>query len=227
MFTAKEYATSQYYEEHKAAGIDYLNFGFWHEQYVKMLINVTRQQSYDYPRVFDGGCACGAILYGLQTLGQFKAIYGMDISNHMIGLGRGHFGFDPDNLWVGSLVDIMLPKETVSLVHCSQVLEHIPDAEIDQVFAEFYRILQPGGRAFICLDALQEGDTLEQHLVDPTHINIQPTLYWSDKLHKAGFRGDVEAFMRYVRTPYRPTEDKRANFFEAYPEWAVWTLIKP
>lgn len=215
--SALEY-DEQYYQEHKDANLDYTGHGYWQEEYAKMVSKGLPQGSV----VFDGGCACGSILYGFKKLGH-KTI-GMDLSAYMVGLGAEKF--DNDELICGSLTKIPLESNSVDLVHSAQVLEHIPQELMDDIISEFERILKPGGRMFLCLDAIRDGETKDMYMGDPTHVNIQPIEYWAKLVKKGNLLFDVQRYNDFVRSEYRPTEEVDANFFEAYPYWSVFTLIK-
>lgn len=85
--------TRDYYEEHKDAGLDYLVYGEWHRSYAEAITRVTFQETYKAPAVLDVGCACGALLKGFAEIGVYTRVLGIDLSDHMIKLGRRHFGF--------------------------------------------------------------------------------------------------------------------------------------
>jgi ubiquinone/menaquinone biosynthesis C-methylase UbiE len=215
-----------YYEEHKDAGLDYLAHGYWQESYAKMVADVTLQTTYDSPSFFDGGCACGSVVAAFKKTDIFAAVLGVDLSEHMVGLGRKHFGLSGGELISGSISEIPVESDSFTLVHSSQVLEHIPEKFTDAILDEFARILRPGGRAFLCLDAIRHGETKEIYMGDPTHVNIQPIMYWTKKIQDRGLYFDVEAYNRFVKSPHGPTEGDSRNFYEQYPYWSAWTLIK-
>lgn len=216
---------SVFYVEHKAAGLDYLAYGFWQGSYAQMVSEATLQTDFTEPRVFDAGCACGSILNGFRETGIFQHLYGMDLSEHMINLGRERFGFLQQEMYSGSIADIPLDDGSISLVHCSQVLEHVADELVPLVFSEFARILVPGGRAFLALDAVRHGETAEKYMGDPTHVNLRSVDYWTTRLHAAGFWIDMESYNRFVRSTCGPFEQSDSFYFE-YPDWSVWTVIK-
>jgi SAM-dependent methyltransferase len=216
----------EYYEEHKAAGLDYLGHGYWQQSYGKMVTEATLQDTFENPVFLDAGCACGSILQGFKSTGVFSRVYGQDLSQAMVDLGRNHFHFDRDEIRQGSIASVDLPSETVTLLHSAQVLEHIPDTYTDDILDEFARLLRTGGRAFLCLDAIKNGETKEMYMGDPTHYNIQPVRYWTEKLQKRGLLFDIEAYDRFVRHPNGPTEGEQGNFYQRYPAWSTWTLIK-
>ena len=208
-----------YYTEHAEKGLDYLGHGFWQQQYAKMVA-----ENLDNGFVFDGGCACGSILKGFKDLGH--QVLGMDLNNHMINLGKAEFGFLDHELVAGSMAATDLPDGSVDLLHTAQVLEHIPEEYIDAILDEFVRITKKGGKMFICLDAIKAGQTKEMYMGDPTHVNIQPTIYWTKKFAQRGLLFDTEAYNCYVNSPFGPTDGIQDNFFKSYPHWSVWTLIR-
>ncbi len=223
--TATSY-NEQYYREHADAGLDYLNHGFWHQSYASMVSEATLQSAYPKPFVVDAGCACGSILMGFKNLSMYERVLGVDLSDHMIALGRRHFKYRDDELMAGSIAGIPAKSGSVSLLHSAQVLEHIPDELVDPILDEFARVLRPGGRAFLCLDAMRQGETREMYMGDPTHVNIQPVLYWTTKLQKRGLLFDIEAYNRFARSHFGPTDGDPLSFFESYPNWSAWTLIR-
>jgi ubiquinone/menaquinone biosynthesis C-methylase UbiE len=222
--TATSY-DDKYYKEHASAGLDYLRHGYWHKSYAMMVSEATLQSTYSGPFIVDAGCACGSILKGFKDLSIYGRVLGVDLSDHMIKLGRKRFRYSQTELVAGSIADIPVESKSVSLLHSAQVLEHISDESIDPILDEFARVLRPGGRAFLCLDALREGESREMYMGDPTHVNIQPVLYWTEKLQKRGLLFDIEAYNRFARSRRGPTARDPRSFFETYLHWSAWTLI--
>lgn len=223
--SATEY-DEQYYREHVSGGLDYLGHGYWQESYAQMVTEATLQNTYDRPFVVDAGCACGSILNGFRKEEIYEGVLGVDLSEYMIRLGRKHFGYSEAELQIGSITDIPITRGSVTLLHSAQVLEHIDDSLTDDILDEFARVLRQGGRAFICLDAIRYGENKEMYMGDPTHVNIQPLQYWTSKFQQRGLFFDVEAYNRFVRSSRGPTEGDPRSFFDHYPYWSVWTLIK-
>ena len=215
-----------YYQEHVDAGLDYLGHGYWQEQYGLMLVEATQQATYTHPVVVDAGCACGSILQGLRKTNVFSRVLGVDMAEAMITRGRKHFDYTEQELITGTIADIPIESKSVSLLHSAQVLEHIPGELTDKILDEFARVLRPGGRAFLCLDAMRAGEEKEIYMGDPTHVNIQPVFYWTEKLQRRGMLFDVEAYDRFVRSPRGPTHGDPNNFHQTYKYWSAWTLIK-
>jgi ubiquinone/menaquinone biosynthesis C-methylase UbiE len=223
--TALEY-NEEYYREHAEHGLDYLGHGFWQESYGLMVSEATFQSNYERPFVIDAGCACGSILQGFRKTGTYQKVLGLDLNFYMISLGQEHFGFSNSELVAGSITDIPAEDRSATLLHSAQVLEHIPDNLTDKILDEFARVLRPGGRAFLCLDAIRTGETKEMYLGDPTHVNIQPISYWTEKLFDRDLYFDLEAYNNFVRSTRGPTQGDPRTFYQVYPYWSAWTLVK-
>jgi SAM-dependent methyltransferase len=219
--------SEDYYKEHKDAGLDYLVYGFWHESYAWMVTEITLQSDYARPVLVDVGCACGATLNAFKTTGVYHKILGIDKSEHMVQLGRRHFAFSPEEIIAGSAINLPSANESATLIQSGQVLEHIPDADVDRLFAEFYRVLAPGGRMFHNLAALRRGNPPDCHNSDPTHVNIKPVIYWANKFQKAGFLFDFESYDRFVGSTRGPGGEYPPFYLTYTDQWTTFTLIKP
>jgi ubiquinone/menaquinone biosynthesis C-methylase UbiE len=219
--------TEAYYTEHKDAGLDYLVYGFWHESYASMVTEITLQTDYASPVLVDVGCACGATLNAFKATGVYHKILGIDKSEHMVRLGRQHFGFTSEEIIAGSATSLPVANDSVTLIQSGQVLEHVPDAEVDRLFAEFYRVLLPGGRMFHNLAALRRGNPPDCHDSDPTHVNVKPVIYWADKFQEAGFLVDFESYDRFVRSSRGPGGEYPSFYMTYNDQWTTYTLIKP
>jgi len=87
------------------------------------------------------GASTGIIDHVLaQRLGH---VTGIDIDE--IGVEHARRNFSGSNLEfrVGDALDIPFADDSLDIVICSQVYEHVPDA--DRMFEEIYRVLRPGG----------------------------------------------------------------------------------
>jgi len=101
--------------------------------------------------VADVGCGTGRITAYLHELGL--AISGVDLSPGMLAVARRtHPGLRFDE---GSMLALDLPDaELAGLVAWYSTI-HIPSDQLPAVFAEFHRVLAPGGQLLI---AFQTGD---------------------------------------------------------------------
>jgi SAM-dependent methyltransferase len=172
----------EYYDEHRAAGLDYLGHGEWQEQYGKWLVESLRLQG---EPVLDVGCACGSIATGMHKAGA--RVYGVDLNNHMIEQGRRRF---PVPLYVCDAVNLHLfGDESFRLVHSNQVGEHWKKDLVPFILREFRRVLQPGGIVFTVLDTtdLFERQNRNAEEEDPTNGCIESLAWWNARFAEAGF----------------------------------------
>ncbi|BBY48913.1 methyltransferase [Mycolicibacterium arabiense] len=100
-------------------------------------------------RVADVGCGTGATTAILHDLGIDAA--GSDLSPGMIGQAKAlnpHLRFA-----VGSMTAVDSPDASVGGVCAWYSTIHVPDAVLPEVFAEFRRVLVPGGVALLAFQA--------------------------------------------------------------------------
>ncbi|MET9290752.1 class I SAM-dependent methyltransferase [Streptomyces sp. NPDC003077] len=145
--------------------------------------------------VADVGCGTGRVTAHLHGLGL--SVFGVDLSPGMIAAARKrHPGLRFD---VGSMLALDLPDESLGGLMAWYSIIHVPVERLPEVFAEFRRVLVPGGHLLL---AFQAGDgvlhlsealghtvSLDFHRRQPEHI--------AELLGQAGF--DVRA--RTLREP--------------------------
>ncbi|MDI1464721.1 class I SAM-dependent methyltransferase [Catellatospora sp. KI3] len=91
--------------------------------------------------VADVGCGPGNVTAHLYDLGL--DMIGIDLSPAMIEIARRD---NPGPRFeVGSMTDLDLPDESVAGLLASWSLIHVPDDVVPGVFAQFRRVLRPGG----------------------------------------------------------------------------------
>jgi SAM-dependent methyltransferase len=101
------------------------------------------------------------------------------------------------------LTALPLPNDQFDIILCSHVLEHIPADR--QAMAELYRVLRPGGQAFLLVpvDWTRAVSLEDPHVVDPVerarifgqhdHVRLYGRDY-IDRLSEAGFQVCVDAY---------------------------------
>ncbi|MDW4908498.1 class I SAM-dependent methyltransferase [Streptomyces sp. ADMS] len=110
--------------------------------------------------VADIGSGPGHVTARLHALGV--PVFGVDLSPRMVTLaGRAH----PElRFHVGSMTSLDLPDETLGGVLALYSIIHIPDSDLPTVFAEFHRVLAPGGHVLLAFQAAPDDDHL--HLAE-------------------------------------------------------------
>lgn len=106
--------------------------------------------------VADIGCGTGRVTAHLHDLGV--PVSGIDLSPQMVAVARRAYPGLRFN--VGSMLALGLPDGGLGGILAWYSVIHIPDERLPDVFAEFYRVLAPGGHLLL---AFQAGD-------EPLHL---------------------------------------------------------
>ena len=106
-------------------------------------------------RLLDAGCGPGTISVGLARAVAPGEMHGVDMEESQIDLARSVAkmnGWDNARFHVGDVLALPFEDGYFDVVHCHNVLMHIPDTAA--VLAELRRVLKPGGvigcREMIC-----------------------------------------------------------------------------
>ncbi|MEU9414635.1 class I SAM-dependent methyltransferase [Streptomyces sp. NPDC048272] len=102
--------------------------------------------------VADIGCGDGRLTAYLDGLGL--SVFGLDLSSAMVALARNsypHLRFDE-----GSMTALDLADGSLGGLLASYSIIHVPRERLPGVFAEFHRVLAPGGHLML---SFQVGDT--------------------------------------------------------------------
>jgi len=177
---------ANYYTEHRDAGLDYLGFGGWQQNYGRWLASSL---NWTGKKVLDVGCACGAIVRGFGEAGIVTQ--GVDVNEHMIGLGRQKWPDMAGLLRVCDCVNLHLYGDGVwDGLHSAQVAEHWRPDLVPLILRELRRVTRPGGLFFCALDTTElfarQGRNMENE--DPTHVCVKPMAWWHELLPQCGWR---------------------------------------
>ncbi|RKT54224.1 ubiquinone/menaquinone biosynthesis C-methylase UbiE [Saccharothrix australiensis] len=150
-------------------------------------------QAHDAGPVADIGCGPGHVTAHVHALGP--TTFGIDLSSEMVALARRahpELRFDE-----GSMTDLDLADGTLGGVLALYSVIHTPPARLPAVFAEFQRVLAPGGH--LLLGFFAGDDPLPQEFDHKVALAYR----WSpdalaDLLRRAGF-AEVARLLREPR----------------------------
>lgn len=128
---------------------------------------------------------------------QGVSVRGIDLSPAMVELARrSHPGIRFDT---GSMTALDIPDGQLAGVVAWYSLIHIPAAERPRVFAEFHRVLRPGGRLLLGFQAGTDIRHYDEAFGQPVSLDFRRLSpeETADALEAAGFAVDV----RFVRGP--------------------------
>lgn len=182
LLTATSYA-EEYYEQHRRAGLDYLNYGKWQEEYGKWFVESLGLKG---KSVLDVGCACGSIASGFARAGAL--VSGVDVNEHMITLGRTKWL--KEQLKICDASNLHYWKDaTFDFIHSAQVFEHFKASLVPNILDELHRVTKPDGALFVALDTTEMFERQGRDLAheDATHVCVKPMAWWDELLPKHGW----------------------------------------
>jgi predicted TPR repeat methyltransferase len=168
-----------YYENGVKTGISgYQNYSWMPTRSIPEAISIIEKIQFN--TVMDFGCAKGFLVHALNLLG--KDAIGVDISEYALNTCLPQV---KDKL---HLIDKPLPELGLKadLLIAKDVLEHIPEEEIDTVLSEFYQVCD---QAFLVIP-LGDNDSfrIREYEMDKTHVTKKDEEWWINKINKAGFK---------------------------------------
>jgi SAM-dependent methyltransferase len=162
--------------------------------------------------VADIGCGPGHVTAHLHELGL--TAFGVDLSPQMVALARrAHPGLRFDE---GSMTGLDLPDGGLGGIVALYSIIHIPPERLPGVFAEFRRVLAPGGHLLL---AFQIGDE-RRHLTEAFGRAVSIDAYRLQPDHVAELLGQAGLVMRarLLREPDEAVEtDQRAYLLARKP----------
>lgn len=105
----------------------------------------------------DIGCSTGVMSQYL--VGHFGRVTGIDIDQKAIAFAQEKFGSPKLSFRVGDAMESGLEPDSVDVVICAHVYEHVPSAQ--RMMDEILRVLRPGGICYFAAEnriIFREGD---------------------------------------------------------------------
>lgn len=157
--------------------------------------------------VADVGCGTGRITAHLAGLGL--SVHGIDLSPGMIAMARrDHPAL---RFEVGSMLALDIADASLHGLLAWYSTIHVPDEQLPHAFAEFHRVLVPGGYLQLAFQAGDHIHHISEALGRPVSIDShrRPPERIAELLHTAGF--DVRARLLRER-------DEEGEFTEREPQ---------
>jgi SAM-dependent methyltransferase len=118
--------------------------------------------------VADIGCGTGRVTSHLNGLGL--SAFGIDLSPQMVAVARQ--SYPGLRFEVGSMLALDLPDAALGGVLAWYSTIHVPDDRLPDAFAEFYRVLVPGGYALLAFQVGHEPRHVTQALGQPVSVDL-------------------------------------------------------
>ncbi|MFD1937238.1 MULTISPECIES: class I SAM-dependent methyltransferase [Nonomuraea] len=156
--------------------------------------------------VADLGCGPGHVTAHLHALGL--TAFGVDVSPEMIGLARQAY---PDLRFAeGSMSALDLPDGTLGGILARYSIIHTPPERLPEVFAEFHRVLTPGGHLLLSFQA----HDVPSELAEAFDHTVSLAYRWSpdrvtDLLRESGI-------VEVARLVIAAEQDERRGFPQAH-----------
>ncbi|MFI6467561.1 class I SAM-dependent methyltransferase [Streptomyces sp. NPDC050538] len=120
-------------------------------------------------RVADLGCGPGRTTAHLASLGL--DVFGLDLSESMLAIARRE---NPGlRFRQGSMLDLDIPDGTLAAAVSWYSSIHTPVDQLPSLFAEFHRVLAPGGYLLLAFQAGDQPLTLDRPFGHPVRLDFE------------------------------------------------------
>lgn len=118
---------------------------WWGGEYLAYMKFISEKIIKDNAKtVLDVGCGDGRFCNFLNSYNYFKRIKGLDLSKKAIEWAKL---FNPSLEFEAK--DVAMEDETWDAIAVIEVIEHIPDEQIDKFFQNIYRVLKDDGKIYL------------------------------------------------------------------------------
>mmetsp|Transcript_1256 Transcript_1256/g.2921 ORF Transcript_1256/g.2921 Transcript_1256/m.2921 type:complete len:310 (+) Transcript_1256:180-1109(+) len=169
--------------------------------------------------VFDAGAANCGVFRALSSLGY--KVQGIEFSSWVVKNFCGEM-YTTGAVEIGPIHRTRAPSNYFDLVLCTDVLEHIPMADIPDTIASLARLAKPGGKLFLVIasDPSKHENHPERSNAAAElqssglkiHETVKPRTWWLEQLEQNGLREDHEAMQRFLHVNHEEVHDPRYGF---------------
>jgi len=129
-------------------------------------------------RILEIGCGIGHRVFAANSL--MVEAFGCDVSDYAISRAKKEYPAYKENYVKQDAADV--PDNSADLVFTYDVLEHLPEKEIDAMIKNLIRVSNRW-----VINGITFGDNPNFPL-DPTHITGKPKSWWKEKLESHGIK---------------------------------------
>lgn len=146
--------------------------------------------------VADLGCGPGRLTSHLDAAGV--KMFGIDLSAAMVSVARGTYPHLP--FVQGSITALGLQNQVLSGILGWYSIIHTPPDLIGVVFAEFHRVLRPGGHLLLAFQ-MGENERVQREEAYGHQVSLENYRYSPDWVTQALARAGLHVHTRMVREP--------------------------
>lgn len=154
--------------------------------------------------IYDMGCGEGVLVNKYRQAGY--SITGMDVN------------YSSESVMQRSFLNSELPDDSVDVVVCLDVVEHLVYSDQDRAIAEFARILKPGGRALISVPNLA-------HLASRISFLFAGKLTRTSSVDRHPGDRPVGEYIKLIQGGFRIK--RRTGLFPTFPIISILTILYP
>ena len=134
-----------------------------------------------YKKILDVGCGAGLSVRYHREVGGIEA-YGIDFAKSATDTWKK---CEVDKYCsVASAEQIPFKDNEFDMVTCTEMLEHIPEESVKQVFSEMLRV---GSKSFFFTVALSPAVHKMPHDGSEPHICLKPDVWWVEAMGRLGY----------------------------------------
>jgi ubiquinone/menaquinone biosynthesis C-methylase UbiE len=228
-----EYGEAYVQYTKEVRGVDVTYYGNWQRDFAKLIIellDVKSDPGKEWQSILDVGCATALNLRGIDELGIFSRLIGIDHSQYLIDLGQklydfGSYGeFHATPSWDLSPIE----DDDIDALICTHVLEHLPDEDkLHETLEEFQRVLHSDGKIIIMIPCTEEEDMDFSGRKDmsPLHHILHTNKWWSKVFSKYFKSETLKVRQIFKKTKLRPSRSVDESFYDVYKSWSVYRLV--
>jgi SAM-dependent methyltransferase len=135
----------------------------------------------NHPSVLEIGCAKGFLVHALRQLGVIA--WGEDISDYAL-----ENAYPPVKKYLSKPNGCPFSPQ---LIICKDILEHVPEFEMNEFLGQVYRRLNENFRGmFLAIIPLGDNDLfrIREYEIDVTHVTKKDEDWWINKFKENGFK---------------------------------------